>query len=212
MTAKSSQQESLYIPNKFGKMLLGAYEEVLGHDELAEIRNLAGLNHLIQNIPPDNFDPQFCADDMGKLHEMLENVYGSRAGRGIALRAGRVCFKYGLKEFGDSTRNSEANFRLLPLHKKIEQGFLTLATLTQRYATFGIELHKKPNKFSWVVKRCPLCWQRKTEDPCCQLAVGLFQEAMFWISGGKNYVVEETSCLAAGDLTCTFEIARTPLD
>jgi predicted hydrocarbon binding protein len=209
---KTSQQEPLLIPNKFGRLLLQAYEEVMGHDGITEVEDLTGLNHLIQSMPPDNFDPHFCADDLGKMHEMMEKMYGPQAGRGIALRAGRVCFKYGLKEFGNSIGISELEFRLLPLSQKIEQGFLTLVSLAQQYVTAGIDLQKTPNKFVWHANRCPLCWQRVAEDPCCQLAVGLFQEALFWISGGKNYLVEEISCIAAGDLTCTFEIARTPLD
>jgi hypothetical protein len=107
MTAKTSQQEPLLIPNKFGRLLLQAYEEVMGYDGITEVENLAGLNHLIQSMPADNFDPDFCADDMGKMHEMMEKIYGPHAGRGIALRAGRVCFKYGLKEFGNSIGISE---------------------------------------------------------------------------------------------------------
>jgi predicted hydrocarbon binding protein len=212
MTAKNSKHEPLLIPNKFGRMLLQAYEEVLGHEGITAIENLAGLHHLIQHSPPDNFDPQFCADDMGRIHEMMEKKYGPHAGRGIALRAGQVCFKYGLKEFGSTIGVSELDFRLLPLHMKIEKGVQNLAKLAREHASEGIEINKTPEFFSWLVQRCPLCWQREAETPCCHLAVGLFQEALFWISGGKNYLVEETSCIATGDPTCTFKIARKPLD
>ena len=121
-------------------------------------------------------------------------------------------FRYGLKELGNSIGISDLEFRLLPLPQKIERGFLTLAELSREYVTLDIELQKTPNKFSWQVNRCPLCWQRVVDEPCCQLAVGLFQEALFWISGGKTYMVEETSCIAAGDPACTFEISRVPLD
>jgi predicted hydrocarbon binding protein len=95
---------------------------------------------------------------------------------------------------------------------KIEKGFQNLAQLAREHASEGIEIRQTSDIFSWLVQPCPLCWQRKAETPCCHLAVGLFQEALFWISGGKNYLVEETSCIATGDPTCTFEIARTPLD
>jgi predicted hydrocarbon binding protein len=212
MTVNQSQSEPLYVPNKLGKILLQSYKEVMGFEGITASENLAGLLHLIQNEPPDNMNNQFCADDMGQIHEMLEKEYGARAGRGIALRAGRVCFKYGLQEFGPSMGISEPDFRLLPLAQKIESGFQTLAALTKSHATEGIELHETPQNFSWQVQRCPLCWQRTSDAPCCHLAVGLFQEALFWISGGKNYHVEETACIAAGHPSCTFEIARHPLD
>ena len=212
MTSKSPQEEPLFIPNIFGRLLLQAYEEVMSREGITELHSRAGLNHLLQNLPPENLDPSFCADDMGVLHEALEERYGVHAGRGIALRAGRVCFKYGLKDFGETVGISGSGFRLLPLSKKIERGLYTLSALAQEYTPTRIELLQTSNTFSWKVERCPLCWQRKVEGPCCQLAVGLFQEALFWISGGKNYLVEETACIAAGDSSCTFEITRTPLD
>ena len=212
MTATSHQKEPLFIPNVFGRLLLQAYEEVMGREGITDLHARSGMNHFINNPPPDNMDPTFCADDMGLLHQSLEEIYGTKAGRGIALRAGRVCFKYGLKDFGDSIGISDPDFRLLPLPKKIEHGFLSLSALAQDYSATKIDLHVTPNALSWQVERCPLCWQRTADEPCCQLAIGLFQEALFWISSGKNYLVAETACIASGDPTCTFEITRTPLD
>jgi predicted hydrocarbon binding protein len=212
MTTNSAQQDPFFIPNILGRLLLQAYEEVMSREGIIELHTQAGLNHFIQDLPPENLEPGFCADDMGLLHQSLEEIYGIHAGRGIALRAGRVCFKYGLKDFGETVGISESDFRLLPLSKKIERGFYTLSALAQEYTPTKIEIEQTPNTFSWKVERCPLCWQRKVEEACCHLAVGLFQEALFWISGGKNYLVEEIACVAAGDRTCTFEITRNPLD
>ena len=212
MTANPDHIEPLFIPNIFGRLLLQAYEEVMGAEGIRELHSNAGLDHFIDRLPPGDMNLGFCADEMGLLHQSLEDIYGPPAGRGIALRAGRVCFKYGLKDFGDSIGISEPEFRLLPLSQKIEQGFLTISTLAQEYTTTGIALRTTPETLAWEVERCPICWQREVEEPCCQLAVGLFQEALFWISGGRNYLVEETSCIGTGDPTCTFEISRTPLD
>ena len=39
----------------------------------------------------------------------------------------------------------------------------------------------------------------KAYDPVCHLAVGLLQEALYWVSGGKVFNVEEKTCIAAGD-------------
>lgn len=212
MTVNRNQTEPLFIPNIFGRLLLQAYEEVVGEEGIIGLHSKAGLEHHLLHLPPENMDLGFCADDMGLLHQSLEEIYGLDAGRGIALRAGRVCFKYGLKDFGGSIGISEPEFRLLPLAKKIEQGFLTISTLAQEYTPTRINLRTATNTLTWEVERCPLCWQRATNEPCCQLAVGIFQQALFWISGGKNYLVEETTCIATGDPTCTFEISRTPLD
>jgi predicted hydrocarbon binding protein len=72
-------------------------------------------------------------------------------------------------------------------------------------------VEEKDNKILWHIERCPLCWKRKTEEPICHLAVGLLQESLYWLSGGKIFNVEETTCIAKGDATCTIMIDKTPL-
>jgi len=37
------------------------------------------------------------------------------------------------------------------------------------------------------------------------------QEALYWLSGGKVFNVEETACIAKGDPACTIVIDRIPL-
>jgi predicted hydrocarbon binding protein len=41
--------------------------------------------------------------------------------------------------------------------------------------------------------------------------VGLLQEALYWVSGGKVFNVEEKTCIAAGDKVCTIEIDQSPI-
>ncbi len=54
-----------------------------------------------------------------QLQESLEQVYGPQGGRGTALRIGRACFQYGLREYGSMLGITEMAFRLLPLSTKI---------------------------------------------------------------------------------------------
>ena len=51
----------------------------------------------------------------------------------------------------------------------------------------------------------------KAEEPVCHLAVGLIQEALYWVSGGKVFNVEETTCIAVGSPVCTIAIEQTPI-
>lgn len=82
-----------YLPNSISRSLLLSLEEVIGHTGLTAVLNSAGLRHLVNNLPPSNLDPEFPFEDVGRLHQGLENLYGPRGGRGLALRAGRVCFR-----------------------------------------------------------------------------------------------------------------------
>jgi predicted hydrocarbon binding protein len=41
--------------------------------------------------------------------------------------------------------------------------------------------------------------------------VGLLQESLYWLSGGKIFNVEETECIARGDPACTILIEKQPI-
>jgi predicted hydrocarbon binding protein len=40
----------------------------------------------------------------------------------------------------------------------------------------------------------------------------MLQEALFWLTGGKSFLVEETQCIARGDNACTIQLPRQPLE
>ena len=93
-------KSGLYYPNKFAHITLKALEDVMGKNGLNAILNLANLSFLIDNYPPDNLERQFDFADYSSIWGALEDLYGPRGGRGLALRAGRATFDDALKNFG----------------------------------------------------------------------------------------------------------------
>ena len=209
--ARAAHAEYFY-PNKMGRIVLLSLEEVIGHNAINAVHKMAGLHHLINNYPPDNLDRDFRFGDLGVLQEALEGMFGPRAGRGLALRAGRACFKYGLREFGPVLGISDLAFRLLPLNMKIKVGIQVFADAFNQFSDQVVRVEDSPERYLWHIERCPVCWGRKTEAACCHLAVGILQESLYWVSGGRNFLVEEGSCTAAGGDACTICVARQPLD
>jgi hypothetical protein len=41
--------------------------------------------------------------------------------------------------------------------------------------------------------------------------VGILEEALSWVSNGREFQVAELSCIAAGDSSCTIAINKKPL-
>lgn len=201
-----------YYPNKIGRIILLATEEVMGRNGVNAVLNLARLRHLVNNYPPNNFDRQFRFEDVGGIQHALEEMYGPRGARGLALRAGRACFKYGIKEFGPVLGISDLAFRLLPIGMKMKVGIEVFAEMFNKFSDQVVRLGEDESHFIWTIERCPVCWGRRTSEPCCYLAVGILQEGAIWVSGGKNFSVEETTCIAKGDATCTILIGKRPLD
>lgn len=203
---------SFYYPNKIGRIILLATEEVMGRNGVNAVLNLARLRHLVNNYPPNNFDRQFRFEDVGGIQQALEEMYGPRGARGLALRAGRACFKYGIKEFGPVLGISDLAFRLLPVGMKMKVGLEVFAEMFNKFSDQVVRLGEDESHFIWTIERCPVCWGRRASEPCCYLAVGILQEGAIWVSGGKNFAVEETTCMASGDPACTILIGKRPLD
>ena len=107
---------------------------------------------------------------------------------------------------------AELTFRLLPLSIKLEKGAKAFAELFNHYSDQRVRLQETPDTLYWHIERCPVCWGVQSAGPCCHLAVGLLQESLMWLSGGKTFQVEETSCMACGDEVCTIAITKKPLD
>ena len=201
-----------YYPNKMGRIVLLAMEEIMGRNGVNAVLNLARLTHLINNYPANNFDMQFRFEEVGALQKALDEMYGPRGGRGLALRAGRACFKYGIKEFGPVLGIADLAFRLLPLPMKLRVGAGVFADTFNKFSDQRVSLVEEPERILWKIDRCPVCWERKADAPCCHLALGILQESLFWVSGGKNFAVDEITCIACGDETCTIAISKQPLD
>lgn len=209
----TSQNQPIYsYPNKMGRMILLAMEEVMGKHGVNAVLDQAKMPWLIDNYPPDDLDRQFEFSQVSCLQTALESLYGSRGGRGLALRSGRACLKYGLREFEPLVGFADLNFRLLPLNEKLRQAAAAFAQVLSNASGQRVELLEDKDHFRWRLERCPVCWGRHADSPVCHLLVGLIQESFYWISAGKIYPVEEVECLAQGDAACTFVAAKRPLE
>lgn len=206
MKAATSPNKEYYLPNKMGRIFMLSHEEMLGKNGLTALLKIAGLSGWIGELPENNYERGFSFTTTAKICEALGRLYGPNAGSGLALRSGHAAFKYGLQEFAPLLGLSELNFRLLPLQMKIEKAMEALTSLYADYSDQIVRLERTEDAFLWHIDRCPYCWGLHSSSPCCSHVVGIFQEAMHWISGGKYFDVEETSCTAAGDRACTITI------
>jgi predicted hydrocarbon binding protein len=205
-------QYTHYLPNRLARILLTAMEEILGRNGLNAVLNTSAQPELIHNLPSANMEKEFPFEKISKLNVALEEVYGTLGGRGLAIRAGRSSFKYGLREFGRDLGITEQTFKLQPLNTKIRNGARIMADLLNRSSDQRVELGEDLDYFYWHIHSCPFCWQRETSIPVCYLAVGALQEALYWVSSGKFFSVEEILCTAKGDPTCTIRIGKEPME
>jgi predicted hydrocarbon binding protein len=197
-----------FYPNKMGRIILLAMEEILGKNGINAVLNQIELSEWINNYPPNNLDPAFPFSDLSHIQVGLEEIYGPRGGHGLAMRIGRASFKYGLREFGPMLGITDMRFRLLPLPTKLSKGAAIFASTFNNFTDQQVRIEETSNTIFWHIERCPVCWGRHTDRPSCNLAVGILQEALYWISSGKYFNVQEIACIAQGDPTCTIAIEK----
>jgi len=203
--------QTFYYPNRMGRIILLSMEEVIGQTGVNAILKLASLSALMEAYPSDTTELAFPFTTLSSITGTLEHAYGPHGGRGLALRVGRACFNYGVRQYGTQLGITEMAFRLLPLPTKVSAGARVFAELFNNFTDQRVRVEEENGKLLWHIDRCPLCWERKAQDPVCHLAVGLLQEALYWLSGGKIFNVEEKTCIASGDSTCTIEIDQSPI-
>lgn len=207
-----ADKSGLHYPNKIGRIYLMAMEEVMGTNGIKAVLNLAKVPHLINNYPPNNLAREFDFSDFGAIGAAIEEMYGPRGGRGLALRAGRASFAQGLSEFGSVIGASELAFKVIPLGTKVKVGLKAMAETFTKFSDQHSEVVEADDHFVYTIYKCPVCWGRTSDKPICYGAVGILQEGLRWVSGGKDFKVEEMECHAAGDPNCVFHIHKEPLN
>ena len=209
---KSIVESGLYYPNKFGLITFQSLEDVMGRNGLRALLNLVNLTKYIENYPPDNFSKEFDFAEKTAFGLALEEMYGPRGGRGLALRVGRAIFRGAIEDFGALAGIGDIAFKVLPLKIKLRIALPVMAKNFSKISDQYTSIEEKDSEFVYTVHQCGDCWGRTGADkPICFGTTGFLQESLKWISGGHEFRVNESRCHAMGDEVCEFIIQKNPI-
>lgn len=183
----------------------------MGYNSLNSVLNLAGLDDYIDNPPPDDLEQVFDFAEISALFIGLEAQYGTRGGRGMALRIGRASFAQGIKRFGVMRGIADPAFQSLPLDHRVELGLKALASVFTNFSDQSSTVEVTDNALLFHVETCPMSWGRTADKPVCHAMVGIIQENLRWASNGYEFLVREVACRATGSDECVFQINRTAI-
>jgi hypothetical protein len=204
-------KSGLYYPNKIARIAILALEDVMGKNGLNAILNLANLPQLMDNYPPDNLERGFDFADFSSINAALEELYGPRGGRGLALRAGRATFNEGLRNFGALAGVGDLAFRVLPLPAKLRIGVPAMARIFTQTSDQRSTATEYDDHFLYTIHKCPVCWGRTSDKPACFIATGLLMAGLKWVSGGLEFRVYQTTAHSCNDEVCDFIIMKDPI-
>lgn len=200
-----------YYPNRMGRIILKAAEEVLGGTDYEQVLQTAQLERFVRTPPPADLELAFPFEYVSGLQAAMEQVFGAEKGRALNQQIGRVCLSSGLQSFNPLLGIADLPERIMPLSLKLHIGFDMFAMVFNRFTDQVVKLGEEQNHYLWIIQRCPVCWNRHTDGPACHLAVGILEEGLTWVTGGKRFEVAQSTCIAAGSDTCTIRINKRPL-
>jgi predicted hydrocarbon binding protein len=206
-----TDQFEYFYPNRMGKIILRGLEEIAGPADYKRVLEAAHLEQFLNHPPSGDLERQFPFEYVAAIQQGTEEVYGAVDGREINRKIGRACLSGGLQEFNPLIGIADLPVRMLPLGMKLHVGFDMFAMVFNRFTDQVVTLGEDGGNYLWTIERCPVCWKRQAEAPCCHLAVGILQESLSWATNGKEFDVVETSCLAAGAEACVISISKRPL-
>lgn len=185
------EPSGLYYPNRIARLMLVASADVMGLSGFNSILSMAGLQSYIDHLPPDNLARQFDFAYVAAISQTLEEVYGTRGGRSIALRIGRAMVQGGLHHFGMLAGLAADEFQQLPLFKRAEIGLQALAAVFTRFSDQTSQVAEEDQHFVFSAEPSPMAWGRNVDQPVSHMLAGIIQEALHYATQGFEYHVYE---------------------
>lgn len=202
-------ESGLYFPNNVARIFMLSLEDVLGVNGLNATLRQAGQEEYIGNYPPNDTDKEFDYSYFSSVAAALDEMYGSKGARLLAIRAGLVTFNQMLKDFGEPMDIHSSDFQAKSLTDKIAAGLMIITNIFSNTKEKPVILTDKGH-FVYTVHYCPACWGRTTSEPSCYLISGILRASLHWVTSGMEFEVSQTKAHSCGDPTCDFAIPVTP--
>ncbi len=207
-----NHEEKLQVSASMTHIIIRGMQEYLGQsgtDQLFEccgLTRFTGSGQLVENRSGLRYT------EIQAMQQALEDIYGAQGARGAAMRSGRSALCYFLKVYGESAGFNELDFRLLPPRRRVQVGLERLAQVIGGEIGQTIHVQTVENAWTLQIEHCPECWGMHSSNSVCYFTVGILQEFLSWLSGGRVYLVEETACRAKGDPACIIRVGKKTLD
>ena len=199
------------LPNASLRVLFLSMEDVMGQNGVSAVLNSARLTRFVKNYPPNNLEDCVPFEDYASVVKAVEDFYGPRAAKASLIRVGRATFQYAMKEHPTTLGLAGLALKVLPLNMQMKTVLSNIAAGMTKDLNEPAHVEEQANCYLYVKEACGACQGRQAPKPVCFTTAGAILEGLKWATS-KNFDVSETICRAAGGPTCTFHIAKTPLE
>ncbi len=201
-------RQSRFYPNLIGRQYLLQLEHLVGRSAIDTLLMTANLGALRGNYPISNLQRQFPFADIAAIGQATETIYGASRARELDLACGRALFRVNLQEFGPLVGLFTHLLRLVPIAQQLHMVVKMIARTFDRFSDQPTRVEKRSGRLFYIAEQCAVCWERRSDHPCCHLTHGMLEEAVQWATRGAMVRIEEIECRSTGGTTCTFAIDR----
>ncbi|MBN2256642.1 MAG: hypothetical protein JW704_02310 [Anaerolineaceae bacterium] len=203
------EKSGFQYPNLIVNSILFTFEDVLGLNGLNTALKFAGLSELVNNYPDSNLE--FGADfaDISSLFQSIEEIYGIRGSHALLTRAGRRILVSYRDKFAPLMTFYSLELKPLSHEERIKHGLDYIIKMLTQTGNQEVSSFDTKDAIIYQITNCSICFGRpKVDHAVCHMTAGIIQEALNWVSEGKEYQVLETACMAKGDPYCEFRISK----
>jgi len=121
------------LPNRWSRYILLGVRGAVGGDRFHSLMSVARLTHFADEMPADDFEEEGLApQEVGRLFQALEEIYGMRAGWELARLAGRESFQFWHHGFGSMSGLMDSTIPLLPVTFRMRLGLESILHCPER--------------------------------------------------------------------------------
>lgn len=195
------------IPGSLALIIFKSVEEHIGKNGLTMFLKRAGLEHYIDNPPPDDDTPTIQMSKFKKGIGLVTELFGEKAAKPLLLRWGALTFEYALKNRPTLFGLAGLVTTFMPEEKKVR--FILKRVLEESEKLYDTPhiLTEDKDAFFVEIRDCFYCGDLHSEQCICWPPVGFWMSMMKWITK-KEYDVKEMECRAQGAESCKFIIPK----
>lgn len=203
--------EDRMMANATLRFLFMAIVEVMGENGLKSVLRMGKLERYIDNFPPNNTEMGVKHSEYGAAQQAIEDFYGPRGARAMLVRIGRALFRYTLQDQPTVLGLAGLALKALPMGARVKLILQKVVAAANDNLNMSAHLEETDDAYVFVAEDSPSRWRPARTKPGCYVTIGTYQETLRWATG-KNFKIEEFTCLTAGDDACRFHIYKEPLE
>jgi hypothetical protein len=199
--------------HEVGQLVYSGLKEIVGTQELARMMaaDLAGGSEcdLSECETAANF---LRSDDLGLVKSAMEKKFGKKELQGILVRTGRASCKFFVKQYGPGMQVTSKEYRLLPSKKRLTKGLTAAAVQCSELFKKEISVVDEGDHWIWQENDTNSGSRPYLVDQDCFFMIGLLQEYLAWLSGGKAFSVKQAEKTDLTGGACCLTISKQPIE